>query len=132
MRKLDHIGIAVEHLDEAMERFSKILEVEFSEPEVLSEQGVKLSMADVGGARIELLEPLEPGSPIGRFIEKKGEGLHHLAFKANDLVETLSRLDADGIQLIDPEPRSGAHGAKIAFLHPRSTAKVLVELVEED
>ena len=132
MRKLDHIGIAVEHLDEAMERFSKILEVEFSEPEVLSEQGVKLSMADVDGARIELLEPLEPGSPIGRFIEKKGEGLHHLAFKANDLVETLSRLDADGIQLIDPEPRSGAHGTKIAFLHPRSTAKVLVELVEGD
>ncbi len=132
MRKLDHIGIAVEHLDEAMERFSKILEVEFSEPEVLSEQGVKLSMADVDGARIELLEPLEPGSPIGRFIEKKGEGLHHLAFKANDLVETLSRLDADGIQLIDPEPRSGGHGTKIAFLHPRSTAKVLVELVEGD
>ncbi|MEA2063647.1 MAG: methylmalonyl-CoA epimerase [Gemmatimonadota bacterium] len=131
MRKLDHIGIAVGNLDEAMERFAKILEVEFSEPETLPEQGVKLSMADVGGARIELLEPLEPDSSIGRFIEKKGEGLHHLAFKTNDLEEALTRLAADGLQLIDLEPRPGAHSSRIAFLHPRSTAKVLVELVEE-
>ncbi len=131
MKQLDHIGIAVKDMEEARRRFSDILEVEFSSPETLPEQGVAVSMADVGGVWIELLEPLSPDSSVGRFIASKGEGLHHLAFLTPDLGGALQKLANQGIELVDEQPRPGAHGTSIAFIHPRSTARVLTELVED-
>ncbi len=129
--KIDHIGIAVTDLKAASEAFSLLLGVKPGEPEVVAEQKVRIVFFDVGGVHIELLEATCPESTIAGFIEKRGPGLHHIAFAVSGIEEELERLSAQGVRLIDQTPRTGAHGTKIAFVHPKSSAGVLTELCEK-
>jgi len=125
-----HIGIAVRDLDAAVARYRAFGLTLDSTAEVPSE-GVRAAFLSSGGARIELLEPLRDDSAIARFLEKHGEGLHHLAFATTDIVSEMDRLRREGFELIDSEPRPGAHGRRVAFIHPRSAQGVLLELVQE-
>lgn len=125
-RPIDHVAIAVHSIEENSSIFELLSGEPSSPPEVLASQGVRVSF--VGG--VELLEPLGPDTTVGRFLERRGPGLHHIAYSTDDLVADLARLEAAGIRLIDSEPRKGAHGHRVAFLHPSSTGGVLVELVE--
>jgi methylmalonyl-CoA/ethylmalonyl-CoA epimerase len=130
LQKIHHLGYAVEDLDAAsrlyQERFGALLE----EPETVADQGVKAVMFRVGESRIELLEPTGPDTPVGRFLAKRGEGLHHVAFQVEDIEATLGELGRDGVELIDEKPRVGAGGTRMAFVHPKSVHGVLTELVE--
>ena len=126
--KLDHIGIAVRDLDEARENY-RLLSLEESERERLADQGVEICIFQLGETRIELLQPLGDG-PLASFLEKRGEGLHHLAVEVADIDKELQRLREAGVQLVDERPRRGFGGSKIAFIHPRSMGGVLIELVE--
>ncbi len=128
--KIDHIGVAVANLKEAADAFATILGVKPSEPEEVGEQKVRVVFFDVGGVHIELLEPTCPESTIAGFIEKRGQGLHHVAYRVDDIESELNRLTAAGVRLIDATPRCGAHGMKIAFVHPKSSGSVLTELCE--
>ena len=128
---LDHIGIAVKNLDEALELYEGILGLEVENVCAFQEQKIKTAFLLAGGARIELLEPLDNEGPVARFIEKRGEGVHHLAFNVADIEAALQRIKENGIALVDEKPRIGAEGFKIAFLHPKSTKNVLVELCEK-
>lgn len=125
-RPLDHVGIAVPSLEEACRLFEVLLGETSSPPEVLEAQGVRIAFV---GA-VELLEPLGPQTTIGRFLERRGAGLHHFAYRIDDIESELARLDAQGLELIDPVPRPGANGHLVAFLHPSSTQGVLIELVQ--
>ena len=125
-----HIGIAVRDLDAAVARYRAFGLTLDSTAEVPSE-GVRAAFLSSGGARIELLEPLRDDSVIARFLEERGEGLHHLAFATTDIVSEMARLRREGFELIDSEPRPGAHGRRVAFIHPRSAQGVLLELVQE-
>jgi methylmalonyl-CoA/ethylmalonyl-CoA epimerase len=129
--KIDHVGIAVKSLEEAVGAFRKITGAEPASTEEVADQKVRVAMFQVGESRIELLEATAPDSPIARFLEKGGRGVHHLTLAVPDLAQTLASLERDGFKLIDREPRVGAGGEKIAFVHPSSTAGVLIELVEE-
>jgi len=129
--RIDHVGIAVKSLDEALGIFRKLTGAEPASVEEVADQKVRVAMFQLGGSRIELLEATAPDSPIARFLEKGGRGVHHLTLTVPDLARTLASLERDGFKLIDREPRVGAGGEKIAFLHPSSTAGVLIELVEE-
>ena len=131
IKGLDHIGIAVKNLDEALEIYEGILGLEVENVCALQEQKVKIAFLLAGETRIELLEPLNNEGPVARFIEKRGEGVHHLAFSVADIEATLKNIKEKGIALVDETPRIGAEGFKIAFLHPRSTKNVLVELCEK-
>ena len=130
-RKINHIGIAVKSIDAVFDFYNKDLGLEFEAYETVEEQGVRVAFFKTGESRIELLEPLNENSPIAKFIAKKGEGLHHLALGSSDLKLDLSNLEESGVILIDKEPRIGAHHTKIAFLHPKSTKGVLIELTQE-
>jgi methylmalonyl-CoA epimerase len=125
---LDHIGIAVGDLGQALAFYRDALGLEVEPPEEVHSQGVRARVVPVGEATIELLEPTSPDSPIARFIEKRGPGLHHVTLRVDDLRDVLARLQERGIRLIDEQPRVGAEGALIAFVHPASTHGVLVEL----
>ena len=129
--KIDHLGIAVRSLDEAVPIFRKLTRSEPVSTEEVEDQKVRVAMFQVGDSRLELLEATAPESPIARFLEKGGRGVHHLTLTVPDLAQTLADLERDGFRLIDREPRVGAGGEKIAFLHPASTAGVLIELVEQ-
>ena len=128
---LDHIGIATNSLDNHSQFWSSLGFIQ-GKDEVNVEQGVKIRFfeASSGGPKIELLEPLTPDSPIGRFLEKRGEGVQQIAVKTTDIVSTINQLQSMGIRMINDVPVSGANGTKIAFVHPSSTGGVLVELVE--
>lgn len=126
---LDHVAIAVESIAAAQPVFESLLGARGSAVERVAAQGVDVVFVGEGGARLELLEPLSPESAVGRFLAKRGPGLHHIAYRVPDLEAALARLSADGIELIDRVPRPGAHGHRVAFLHPRSTGGVLIELV---
>lgn len=128
--KIDHVGIAVSDLEKAVEFYKDQLGLDFKGTEVVDEQKVKVAFFPVGESKIELLEPTDPDGPVGKFIEKKGEGVHHLSFRVSNIEEKLKALKDQGVALIDEKPRYGAGGAKIAFLHPKSTGGVLVELCE--
>jgi len=129
--RLAHVAVAVDDLAGARRVFSELLGLPVVHEETVADQGVHTVSLDLGGhGRIELLEPTGPDTPVGRFLAKRGAGLHHLALRVGDLVGTLERLAAAGVELIDRQPRIGAGGCRIAFLHPRSTAGVLVELIE--
>ena len=128
---LDHIGIAVKNLDEALEVYEGILGLEVENVCTFQEQKVKIAFLQAGEARIELLEPLDNEGPVARFIEKRGEGVHHLAFNVADVETALQSIKEKGIALVDEKPRIGAEGFKMAFLHPKSTKNVLVELCEK-
>ncbi len=127
---IEHIGIAVASLDEALGRYRDCLGLEVSGREEVEEQGVRVAMLPVGESRIELLEPTGPGSPVARFLSKRGPGIHHVALRVDDLEGTLRRLKAAGVRLIDERPRPGAGNSRIAFIHPSSMNGVLLELVE--
>ncbi len=130
IKKIDHIGIAVKDLDKQIKFYSEVLGLSCDGTEVVKEQKVKVAMFPVGEVRIELLQPLAEDSPIARFLEKKGEGIHHIAFLVSDLEKGLEKLEEHEVKLIDQKPRVGAGGHKIAFLHPKSTFGVLTELCE--
>ena len=130
IRGIDHVGIAVKSIDEAKKFWVDTLGLKLSHIEDVPEQKVRVAMLKAGETTIELLEPTSPDSPIQRFIEKRGEGLHHLTLKTDKLAERLQKLKSANVALIDEQPRVGAGGAHIAFLHPKSTHGVLVELCE--
>jgi len=127
--KIDHIGIAVNCIEDTIKLYSDVFGLKAGEIKVSEEQKVKVAMIPIGDGKIELLEPTEPGGGIAKYIEKKGEGLHHLALEVSNIRDMLEILKEKGIPLIDMEPKVGADGSKIAFLHPKGT-KVLIELVE--
>lgn len=130
IKHISHIGIAVKDLDEGIAFYQK-LGLTLEAIEEVPSQMVKVAFFPVGDTRIELLAPTSEESPIAKFIEKKGEGIQHLAFAVEDLPDALKQSEEEGIRLIDKEPRPGAHGADIAFLHPKSTGGVLIELCKE-
>jgi methylmalonyl-CoA/ethylmalonyl-CoA epimerase len=125
---LDHIGIAVRDIDEAVAFYRDALGLEIEAPEEVASQGVRARFVRAGGAALELLEGTAPESPIARFVEKRGPGLHHITLRVDDLRGALARLKTRGVRLIDEEPREGAHGSLVAFIHPASAHGVLVEL----
>ncbi len=129
--KIDHLGIAVKSLDAALRFYEGLLGLGAAARETVATEKVKVAMLPVGGPRIELLEPTEPDSAVGRFLEKRGEGLHHVALKVPDLAAAVERLKAAGARLIN-EPRRGAGGHTYVFVHPASTGGVLLELIQEE
>ncbi len=130
LKKINHIGIAVRSIESGLAPY-RALGLEPEGEEVVEEQKVRVVFLTVGESRIELLEPTSPDSPVAKFIEKKGEGIHHIAFQVENVEKALAQAEAQGLRLIDKSPRGGAHGTRIAFLHPKSTGGVLMELCEE-
>lgn len=128
---IEHIGIAVKRLDESIKFYEEVLGLKCYAIEEVPDQKVKTAFFQIGQTKIELLESTDPEGPIGKFIEKRGEGIHHIAYAAKDITTTLNDLRDKGIKLIDEKPRRGAEGLDIAFLHPKSTFGVLTELCEK-
>ena len=127
---IEHIGIAVKNLDEAIKLYENLFGLECYKIEEVADQKVRTAFFLVGQTKIELLESTDPDGPIGKFIEKRGEGIHHIAFAVEKIEEKLTEAEQSGITLIDKKPRKGADGLDIAFLHPKSTAGVLIEICE--
>jgi methylmalonyl-CoA/ethylmalonyl-CoA epimerase len=125
---LDHIGIAVKNLDESLALFRDALGLELRAPEDVPSQRVRAHFIPLGEGALELLEPTAPDSPIAKYVEKRGPGLHHLALRVDDIRAALAQLKARGVRLIDQEPRPGAHNSLVAFIHPSAAHGVLVEL----
>jgi len=132
MERLEHIGIAVKNLEESNALFAKLLGKEPYKIEVVESEGVRTSFFDLAGVKIELLEAINENSPIAKFIEKRGEGIHHLAFEVNDLDKEIDRQELNGFNPINTEAKKGADNKRISFLHPKSTNGVLVELCQEE
>jgi len=130
LEKIDHIGIAVKNLDVQLKFYTDIMGLECIGIQEVSDQQVRLAIIPIESVRIELLESTSPDGSIARFIEKRGEGIHHIAYQVEDLAGNLKLIEERGIQLIDKEPKTGADGHKIVFLHPKSTYGVLTELCE--
>jgi methylmalonyl-CoA/ethylmalonyl-CoA epimerase len=128
---IEHIGIAVKNLDESIKYYEEVLGLECYNVEEVADQKVKTAFFQVGDTKIELLESTDPEGPIGKFLEKKGEGIHHMAFAVKNIEDQLKHAEEKGIRLIDKTPRKGAEGLDIAFLHPKSTFGVLTELCED-
>ena len=128
--RIDHIGVAVEELEPALELYGGRLELALAHREVVAEQGVEAVLLDLGENHVELLAPLGPDTPVGKFLARQGPGLHHVAYQVSDIEAALGQLKQDGMQLIDSEPRTGIRGSRVAFLHPRSTLGVLTEIVQ--
>jgi methylmalonyl-CoA epimerase len=128
--KIYHLGYAVEDIEAAARFYRDNFGAEPEEPEAVEEQGIVATMFSVGESKIELVQPTRPDSPVGKFLARRGEGFHHVAFLVDDLGETLAELKRNGVELIDEEPRWGAGGTRMAFVHPRSAFGVLTELVE--
>lgn len=130
--KIDHLGIAINSIEEGKNFWSDVLGLKFEGAETVEAQKVTTAFFPVGESEVELLESTSPDGPVAKFIEKKGQGIQHVAFRVENIEEALSELKEKGIQLIDKTPRIGAGGAKIAFLHPKATNGVLVELCQRD
>ncbi len=131
IKKIDHVAIAVKNLDEALSTYEKIFGLKPEKIEDVPEQGVKAALIPIGnGSEIELIQPIDPESGVAKFLEKKGEGIHHIALEVENVDQELKSLAAQGVELIDKEPRSGLAG-RIAFLHPKSTRGVLYELCQK-
>jgi methylmalonyl-CoA/ethylmalonyl-CoA epimerase len=130
-KKLNHIGIAVENINDYINFYKDVLGLRFEGEETVIDQKVKVAFLTIGETRIELLEPTADDSPVRKFIESKGTGVHHLAFDVDDIEADLERLKKAGVRLVDEKPRSGAHGTKIAFIHPKEAKGVLVELTQQ-
>lgn len=128
--RIDHVGVAVEDLDAGIALYEKSFEMELVHRETVESQGVEAVLLDVGEGHVELLAPLGPETPVGKYLERKGPGLHHVAYAVEDIDAELQRLAAAGIELIDSEARTGIRGSRVAFLHPRATGAVLTEIVE--
>ena len=130
LKKINHIGIAVTSLEEALVFYRDNLGMVLQGVEEVSEQKVKVAMLQVGEAKIELLEPTDPDSPVAKYLGKNGPGIHHLAYEVDDIVQAIARLEQEGARMIDRSPRNGAHGTRIAFVHPKSSGGVLTELCQ--
>jgi methylmalonyl-CoA/ethylmalonyl-CoA epimerase len=127
---IDHIGVATDDLDASIALYQGSFEMPLAHRETVEEQGVEAVLLDVGDCHVELLRPLGPDTPVGKFLERKGPGLHHVAYRVADIDATLERLRDAGIELIDAQARAGIRQSRVAFLHPRSTGGVLTEIVE--
>lgn len=128
--RIDHIGVAVEDIDAAIELYRDSFGMELAHRETVESQGVEAVLLDVGDGHVELLVPLGPDTPVGKYMAKNGAGLHHVAYAVDDIDAALEKIAAAGVQLIDSEPRVGIRDSRVAFLHPRSTGGVLTEIVE--
>ncbi len=128
--QINHVGIAVHSLEERIPFYRDVLGLRYLGQEEVADQKVRVAMFKVGEVKIELLEPTDPESPIAKFLETKGEGIHHLAFQSDDIEAQLNDLKGKNIRLIDEQPRLGAHQTKIAFIHPKSSGKVLLEICQ--
>tara|TARA_R110002050_G_scaffold178948_1_gene312189 strand:- start:19 stop:420 length:402 start_codon:yes stop_codon:yes gene_type:complete len=131
MRKIEHIGIAVKSIEESAKVYETLLNTDIYKTEAVESEGVKTAFMRIGQSKIELLEATSPDSPIAKFIEKRGEGTHHIAFDVDDIEVEIERLTNEGFQLIHQTPKNGADNKLIAFLHPKSTGGLLVELCQE-
>lgn len=129
-KKIHHIGIAVSNLDEALGRYKNQLGFQFEAREIVESENVDVAIFLIGESRIELLQSIEPGSVISKFIEKRGDGVHHIAMEVDDIEQSLEELKNAGAPVIDDRPRIGAGGHKVAFVHPKGAAGVLLELIE--
>jgi methylmalonyl-CoA/ethylmalonyl-CoA epimerase len=127
---VDHIGVAVEDLDDALSLYGDTFGMTVAHREVVEQQGVEAVLLDVGENHVELLRPLGPDTPVGRFLAGRGPGLHHVAYQVRDVQAALARLREQGVALIDAEPRVGIRGSRVAFVHPKATGGVLIEIVE--
>jgi len=130
--KVDHIGIAVKNLEETLKFYEDVLGMECTGKEEVDEQKVRVAFLPVGDSEVELLESTDPEGPIAKYIDKKGEGIQHIAFRVDNIEQAIETMKEKGIRMIDEKPRYGAGGAKIAFCHPKSTGGVLVELSERE
>lgn len=130
IKGLDHIAIAVKNIDEHMGLYRDMLGLEYGGSEEVADQKVKTAFLKVGDTNIELVEPTSEESPISKFLEKKGESMHHIAIGVNDIEKVIAGLMEKGVRMIDEKPRIGAHGKKIAFIHPKSTGGVLIEICQ--
>lgn len=130
VEKIDHIGIAVKDLNESLKVYTEILGLKSTGVETVTEQKVKVAFIPIGESEIELLESTEPDGAVAKFIEKNGEGIQHIALRVDNIEKTLEDLKARGVRLIDEKPRKGAGGARIAFIHPKATNGILIELCE--
>ena len=128
--RIDHIGVAVNDLDAALELYGGGFDMAEQHRETVEAQGVEAILLEVGEGHIELIRPLSPDNGVAKFIERKGEGIHHVAYQVDDIDAAIERVRAAGMRLIDEEPRTGIRGSRVAFLHPKSTGGVLTELVE--
>jgi methylmalonyl-CoA/ethylmalonyl-CoA epimerase len=128
--RIDHIGIAVEDLDAAIGLYAQTMDMALVHREIVEQQGVEAVLLDVGENHVELLAPLGPDTPVGKFLVKRGPGLHHVAYQVLDIVAVLRQLADDGVQLIDAAPRVGIRDSQVAFVNPRSTGGVLTEIVQ--
>ena len=128
--KINHIGIAVKSLEEQIPFYRDILQLEFEGTEEVPDQKVKVAMFRIGEIRIELLEPTDESSPIAKYIDRKGQGMHHIAYDTDNIKEDIKKAQEKGIRMIDNTPRDGAHNTRIAFMHPKSTGKVLTEICQ--
>lgn len=130
LTKIDHIGIAVHSIEDSLLFYRESLGMAFLGTEEVVSQKVRVAFLAIGESKIELLQPTSPDSPVARFLEKNGSGIHHIAYRVADIEASIARLTAGGARMIDALPRDGAHGARIAFLHPKSSGGVLTELCE--
>jgi methylmalonyl-CoA/ethylmalonyl-CoA epimerase len=130
LHKINHIGIAVQSIDAVIPFYRDQLGMEFLGKEDVPEQKVRVAMLCVGESKIELLEPMSSDSPVAKFLEKNGQGIHHIAYEVEDVQAAIAKLVADGARMIDEKPRNGAHGSLIAFVHPKSSHGVLTELCQ--
>jgi methylmalonyl-CoA/ethylmalonyl-CoA epimerase len=128
--RIDHVGVAVDDLDEAVALYSERLAMPVQHRETVEEQGVEAVLLGVGEGHVELLRPLGPETAVGRFLERNGPGLHHVAYGTDDIDSALEQVRAAGLRLIDEQPRTGIRNSRVAFVHPKSTGGVLTELVE--
>jgi methylmalonyl-CoA/ethylmalonyl-CoA epimerase len=128
--RMDHLGIAVDELEAAVTRYRESFDMEVVHREVLADQGVEVALLEVGDEHIELLAPLAKDTPVGRFLAKRGPGIHHVAYGVSDIDATLAALRARDVELIDTAPRAGLRASRVAFVHPRATGGVLTEIVE--
>lgn len=130
VKAINHIGIAVSSIEDHRPFYEQTLGAAFEGEEVVADQKVKVGFFRIGDVRLELLEPTDPSSTVAGFIEKRGEGLHHVAYTVDDIESRIAELQEDGVRMIDTEPRAGAHDTRIAFLHPKASHGVLSELCE--
>jgi methylmalonyl-CoA/ethylmalonyl-CoA epimerase len=130
LKKINHIALAVENIDEAAKFYQNCLGLKLSGIETISVQKSKVGFFQIGASSIELVQPVEPDSPLQKFLAAKGQGIHHICFEVDDIEAEIKNLLAKGATMIDREPRPGAHNARVAFIHPKSAAGVLIELVE--
>lgn len=128
--RIDHIGVAVEDLDAGIALYDQTYDMTLVHRETVEEQGVEAVLLDVGENHVELLRPLSADTPVGKFLAKRGPGLHHVAYQVEDIVSVLASLKANGVQLLDETPRTGIRGSSVAFLHPKSSGGVLTEIVQ--